>query len=429
MSLCRRGWVARHSGRCCWSVFWRGGALDDLYQATIVYNLQYSGETYASRWDMARYLLIVRRSGMRGSIRCGSSAASAALVLLCAAGRAQARGGWIPVAWVALACVSIAINGSRDLPQYFLQAAPALALAAGWRRRSPSRRCPWPPRWIAVLLLAAATGASAPIRSRSLPPTSGTTRSTPSAGSIAARTSRGTAGARRRQILGAGQSWTSATFLASHTTPDETVYVFGYSSGAYVYADRRSASRFFWSRPVIVDFNGGDPAYGVNGLPRGSRRRKPGYIVLQERDWPDVQNSAPFFLSQPRSPAGCATITTRLRSFVDGFQAWERERPMTARRFWLWLTAIVLLAARAARLFPAADPPWRPDGRRRLARRRRVGPQRAQQGALRRVAAGRVEPGLHRAGFTALEYASFEAFGVGVRQARLVSAARRLRCR
>ena len=33
---------------------WRS---DDLYQATIAYNVQYSGETYAGPLDMARYLV------------------------------------------------------------------------------------------------------------------------------------------------------------------------------------------------------------------------------------------------------------------------------------------------------------------------------------------------------------------------------------
>ena len=37
----------------------------------------------------------------------------------------------MPLLWFAAACVSIAVNGSRGLPQYFLQALPALALAAG----------------------------------------------------------------------------------------------------------------------------------------------------------------------------------------------------------------------------------------------------------------------------------------------------------
>ena len=61
-------------------------------------------------------------------------------MLLAAASRGLDR--LIPVAWTAAACLTIAINGSRDLPQYFVQAAPALALAAAWARmfvRTPSR--------------------------------------------------------------------------------------------------------------------------------------------------------------------------------------------------------------------------------------------------------------------------------------------------
>ena len=52
---------------------------------------------------------------------------------------------------------------------------------------------------------------------------------------------------------------------------------------------------------------------------------KPAYIVLQERDWPDVQNSAPFFLSQPRLAGWLRDQYHRLDAFVDGFQAWERN--------------------------------------------------------------------------------------------------------
>ena len=52
----------------------------------------------------------------------------------------------LPVLWVAAACLSVAVNGSRGLPQYFLQAAPALALAFGvaaawsWPRLRPITR-------------------------------------------------------------------------------------------------------------------------------------------------------------------------------------------------------------------------------------------------------------------------------------------------
>jgi hypothetical protein len=131
--------------------FWRGGALNDLYQATIVYNVRYSGETYASRWDMLRYLVTFPIQHARvdalwfaGGLGC--------LALLVAGVRRRAV--WLPVVWVAAACLSIAINGSRGLPQYFLQAAPALALAAGVGFTLALAPSPRLVRWIVVLLVA-----------------------------------------------------------------------------------------------------------------------------------------------------------------------------------------------------------------------------------------------------------------------------------
>ena len=99
-------------------------------------------------------------------------------IVLVAAG-VRRRDRLAPVAWVAIACVSIAINGSRDLPQYFLQAAPALALAAGLAAAIALPPLPAVARWVVVLLLAAGPGGSATIRSPSSHGTSGTTRSTP----------------------------------------------------------------------------------------------------------------------------------------------------------------------------------------------------------------------------------------------------------
>ena len=80
------------------AVFWRGGALSDLYQATIGYNLLYSGETYAAHGDIVRYLL-TSRSAMPGSIPCGSSAARLRRSSVGGAGRATGLGGvaWSPV--------------------------------------------------------------------------------------------------------------------------------------------------------------------------------------------------------------------------------------------------------------------------------------------------------------------------------------------
>ncbi|HVD91468.1 MAG TPA: hypothetical protein VNC21_04260, partial [Vicinamibacterales bacterium] len=114
-------------------------------------------------------------------------------------------------------------------------------------------------------------------------------------------------------------------FFAGHTTPDDTVYVFGYSSGAFVYAERRSASRFFWSRPVILDFNRENPRYGVAGLLTDLQQSRPAFVVLQWHDWsPDVQDSKPFFLSQP-ALAGWLRAGYHEVPVINGFDAWERN--------------------------------------------------------------------------------------------------------
>jgi 4-amino-4-deoxy-L-arabinose transferase-like glycosyltransferase len=94
---------------------------------------------------------------------------------------------------------------------------------------------------------------------------------------------------------------------------------------------------------------------------------------------------------------------------------------MTRRQFAAALLALVLLALALRSLFPAADPPWR----------RSVGVVWHDEGAWTHNARNKALFGAWRLDdwnpvyvapvFTALEYASFEAFGVGVRQARLVS--------
>src|SRR5688572_26884400 len=94
---------------------------------------------------------------------------------------------------------------------------------------------------------------------------------------------------------------------------------------------------------------------------------------------------------------------------------------MTGRQFAAALLAIALLALTLRVIFPAADPPWRPT----------VGVVWHDEGAWTHNARNKALFGAWRLDnwnpvyiapvFTALEYASFEAFGVGLRQARLVS--------
>ena len=96
---------------------------------------------------------------------------------------------------------------------------------------------------------------------------------------------------------------------------------------------------------------------------------------------------------------------------------------MSKARFAASLTAIALLAIVLRGLFPAADPPWRST----------VGVVWHDEGAWTHNARNKALFGEWRLDewnpvfiapvFTALEYVSFKAFGVGVRQARLVSEA------
>ena len=400
-------------------VFWRGGALDDLYEATIVYNLQYSGETYASRWDMIRYLFVapIRHAQVDPLWFVGGVGCVFMLTRLPARARPAQAGDWMDSR--PLGRARVRVDRDQRQPRSAAVLPPGRAgaraggrdgggdrgLAATARRGGAVRSssCCSPSRH----------GASAPIPFPSSPATSGTTRSTP-LGRIDRRdrTWRSTARATCDKYS-ALDNRDLGDFLERTRRRTDTVFIFGFSSGAYVYADRRSASRFFWSRPVIVDFNGGDPGYGVNGLRADLELRKPAVhrppgarlAGLAELGAVLPVAAAPRGLAaRPLSPAG---------RFLEGFQGWSgtpldsdrgespavaRDRPMTNRRFWLSLTAIVLLAIALRGLFPAADPPWRST----------VGVVWHDEGAwihnarnkalFGDVAAGRVEPGVHRPG-------------------------------
>jgi hypothetical protein len=305
------------------AVFWRGGALGDLYQATIVYNLRYSNETYASRLDMLRYLVTfpihharVSPLWFAGGLGC---------VVLIAAGL-RSRVLWLPVVWTAIACVSIAINGSRELPQYFVQAAPALALAAAVAAVVALRRTPVVARAIVAVVVAYGCwrAGSEPFPKKLAVNVRHDLEY--ALGRVDRRTHLARFGGRDVDKYSALDNLDIGTFLAQKTTPADTVYVFGFSPGAYAYAGRESASRFFWSRPVILDFNRENPRYGVEGLRADLERRRPAYVILQQHDWsPDVEDSAPFFLSQPRLAGWLQADYHEIHPFVDGFSAWERN--------------------------------------------------------------------------------------------------------
>jgi hypothetical protein len=316
-------------------VFAVGGALRPLYDATIQYNLQYSSETYAGAFEPLRYLLTfpIDRARVDALWTLGGAGC---LLLLPAAFFNRER--LMPIVWIAAACVSIAVNGSRGLPQYFVQANPALALAAGWgfvlcwtwtrdavfSSKSKSARVGRPAH-VAAAAAAIVVVAVAVWRVNQFPKLveqtifdaryalGGMTRD-----AYLARYDDD----RKYSALAAA---TLADYLKAHSAESDRVYVFGFTCAAYVEADRISASRFFWSRPVIVGFNAGRPGYGVDGLLSDLNVNRPAVIALQQKDWmPDSDDSAPFFMSNP-SLAGWLRAHYVQADGPVGFDVWLRR--------------------------------------------------------------------------------------------------------
>jgi hypothetical protein len=301
--------------------FTAGHGLRDLYDATITYNVRYSGETYEGPWHAVSYLLTfpIRHARVDALWLVGGAGCA---VLLVAARRGVER--LVPVVWTAAACLTIAINGSRDLPQYFVQAAPALALAAAW---GAMFLCTTSRIANTVIICLIVVGVW---RVNDFGKLVDNTRHDLRfmTGAISRNEHLSRYGDRTTRKYSALAMDELGAFMQSHSTSADTVYVFGFSSGAYVRAGRTSASRFFWSRPVIVGFNGDQPGYGVSGLLDDLRRNRPAIVALQQRDWyPDVDDSAHFFMTTP-SLANWVRDGYQPSSGPEGFDIWMKKAPV-----------------------------------------------------------------------------------------------------
>lgn len=299
-------------------VFLARGGVRDLYAATITYNLQYSGETYRGALDFARYLFTFPVAHARVDALWLVGGAGCAVLLI---GAFWNRPRAIAPAWVAAACLTIAINSSRGLPQYFIQVLPALALAAAWaatvlwtRKRALN---------LAALALVALGVWRVNDFSRFAENVLHDARH--ATGRITREAYLARFGDREQRKYSALAMVELGEFIRTRTRPEDRMYVFGFSSGAYLHAQRASASRFFWSRPVIVNFNAPDARYGVAGLRADLERTQPAIVALQVRDWwPDVQNSAEFFLSTPLLAEWLSTHYERTAG-PAGFDIWVRR--------------------------------------------------------------------------------------------------------
>ena len=294
--------------------FVASGAFADLWLATIRYNMAYSGETYGGVFDFVRYVFTfpVAHARVDGLWFVGLLGA---LVIVASAVRRNLRESLVPILWLAAAIAAIAINGSRSLPQYFVQAWPALALlAAGglclaWRDRQLSvGRIQM--AIVAVVLAAGVWRVGVEPGPAWQPRSFGTPQAfhnlmhdvrwlngAMSRTEYLARFDRGESGK---------YSPASVERLAARAidvaSPDETIFVFGFAGGGVLsHAERRSASRFFWSRPVVLEFARERPGYGSAGLLADLTRARPALVALQKQDWglgeTTTPNSQAFFMN------------------------------------------------------------------------------------------------------------------------------------
>jgi hypothetical protein len=288
------GWIA--SGALALSAvvllyFAAHHGIEALWLATIDYNVQYSRETYtAGAGGALSYLLALPLERGRADMLWFLGLTGAGLLVVTGWRRHRAV-AVVSVAWLAAAIASIAVNGARNLPQYFVQAAPALALAGAagfvlaWRRGAAWR--------VAVVAIVAAglwrVGVDAPsrggLRWGALPQFAANVAF--DVDYLRGRIDRATYLARFKgaQKYDAAAVEDLSAYIAATTARDDRILVFGFAPGVYLQSGRRSASRFLWSRPVILEFASDRPGYGSAGLLADLQRTHPAVVVLQKQDW------------------------------------------------------------------------------------------------------------------------------------------------
>jgi len=293
------------------------GALHDLRLATIDYNLRYSDETYASAASVLVYpfTLPIERARVDMLWFLGGLGS---LLLAWQAFIQPHRGAVVPLAWIAAAILSIAINGQRNLPNYFVQAYPALALAAASGLAGMRLRPAWV-RWAVGLAFVAAVwrvGADAPVAGLRWGGLPGLVANIEYDLSYArGQIDRATYLSRFRGVKhDALEVDNLARDVREKTQPNDRVFVFGFSGGSVSWkAERQSASRFFWSRPVLIEFAASEPGYGSAGLLADLQRHPPVVVALQKEQW----LSATYFLNN-----------APLRAWLESGYVLDRETPM-----------------------------------------------------------------------------------------------------
>ena len=291
------------------------GALHDLRLATIDYNLRYANETYEGPASVLGYVITFPIERARIDMLWFLGGLGALLL----AWRARPDPSiLVTFAWLLAAVCSIAINGSRSLPNYFVQAAPALALAASAGLATLAGSGVWLRGGVAALMLAALwrVGSDTPVwgmRLASLPGLVENIRY--DLRYVRGQIDRETYLQRFKGVKhDALEIEELVRFIRETTGPADSVFVFGFSGGSVGWkSGRASPSRFFWSRPVIIEFAAEQPGYGSAGLLRDLELTPPAVIALQKEEW----HSYDFFMSRDR-----------LREWLESGYRIDHETPM-----------------------------------------------------------------------------------------------------
>lgn len=327
MAFVGGGWLVT-LGLVLW-YFAAHGALNDLKLATFDYNIHYSSQAYQGIFSIPGTLATMLWQHVRTDWLWFLGAIGAGLLLL----RWQFRLIGVPLVWLLAAALSIAANG-RGLPQYFVQAAPALAFAGAAGLAGVGAPSRFVRLAVLVLLLAGVW------RVGDEPTPLATPRLAGLSGMISNMRfdllyMRGHMD--RDSYLGRYQQPDDkylplaaeklATLIRDTTSASESVYVFGFSSGAvYVKSDRRSSSRFFWSRPVVIEFARSVPGYGSAGLLADLRRDPPSILALQKHDWGILAERQEGTEPEPDS-ATFFMGTAPLREWLEAGYRLEHDTP------------------------------------------------------------------------------------------------------
>ena len=293
------------------------GVFHDFRLATIDYNIRYSQETYASPASVLQYVFVLPIARARVDMLWFLGGLGSLLLLTQIRSN---RSALVALGWLAAASLSIAVNGQRDLPNYFVQTNPALGLAAAAGLATLFGRPVWTAYAVGILLLAGIwrVGADRPVaglRWAGMPGLFENVRY--DLAHVLGAVNRSTY---LRRFKGAKVDALEIHDLTRHvretTKPEDPIFVFGFSGGSVCWqSERVSASRFFWSYPVIIQFAADQPGYGPAGLLDDLRQRPPVIVALQREQW----QSEAFFMSQDA-----------LRAWLESGYILDRDTPMFA---------------------------------------------------------------------------------------------------